>query len=154
MKNLEIYESYPLINEQNLNEVERQLGIELPDDYRNFLLSHNGGSPKLNIFPIAGDIIGNRGMLNRFLCIQEGDDDDMRVYVQTYQDRVPLNLLPIAYDPGGNLICLSVDGLDKGKVYFWTHEEECEEGESPSYNNIYFVANSFNDLINSLTDLE
>ena len=31
-------------------------------------------------------------------------------------------MLPIAVDPGGNLVLLAIEGEDTGKVFFWNHE--------------------------------
>ncbi len=102
---------------------------------------------------LAGDAADDQGLLDEFLCIQEGEYSDLRHHVNVFRDRVPANLLPIARDPGGNLICLSIAGSDRGKVYFWDHEEEAEEGETPGYDNVYFVADSFDDLLHNLSEL-
>lgn len=68
-----------------------------------------------------------------------------------YRGRIPPNLLPIAHDPFGNLICLSVAGQDRGKVYFWDHEVEVREGEIPSYRNVSFIADNFESFLDGLT---
>jgi SMI1-KNR4 cell-wall len=60
-------------------------------------------------------------------------------------------LIPIAEDDGGNLICISCSDNDKGKIYFWNHEEENEDDLTA---NLYFVSNSFNEFIDSLVELE
>ena len=54
MRNITIYESYPPLKEDDIVAAERQLGISLPADYRNFLLKHNGGYPEPDAFPISG----------------------------------------------------------------------------------------------------
>jgi hypothetical protein len=69
-----------------------------------------------------------------------------------YQDRVPNTLLPVARDPGGNLLCLQLSEQDYGKVYFWDHEDEVAEGETPGFDNVYFVAASFDELLNNLSE--
>lgn len=63
---------------------------------------------------------------------------------------MPKNLLPIGEDPGGNVVSLSVSGPDKTKVYFCEHEREAEEGDAPNYDNVYFIANSFDDFLDNL----
>lgn len=40
----------------------------------------------------------------------------------TRSHRVPKEMLPIAVDPGGNLVLLAIEGEDTGKVFFWNHE--------------------------------
>jgi len=152
MANIQISDSYPPLIKADIAELERKLGISFPFDYKNFLLAHNGGHPTPDSFSIKGEAEGSKSMIQGFFGIQAGEYDNLFDTMQRYHSRVPANFLPIAYDPGGNLICLSVAGEDMGKVYFWDHEEEAEEGEPPSYDNVYFVADSFNDLLNSLTD--
>jgi len=58
-------------------------------------------------------------------------------------------VIPIAYAGGGNLVCIS---LEKGVygVYYWDHELEPNEGELPSWNNMYFLSNSFSDFLKML----
>jgi hypothetical protein len=68
------------------------------------------------------------------------------------KDRMPPDVLPIGLDPFGNFICLGVSGPNRGKVYWWFHEEEADEGELPGYDNIYFVAHSFTELLDNLTE--
>jgi len=38
------------INENDLIELENQININIPEQYRNFLLRNNGGKPKINRF--------------------------------------------------------------------------------------------------------
>jgi hypothetical protein len=95
-------------------------------------------------------------LIQRFAGIHDGQYDSLERYTVTHDDRVPKNLLPIASDWSGNLICLSINGDDFGKIYFWSHEEEgeLESGKSPDYHNVYFVSNSFTEFINGLYEFE
>jgi cell wall assembly regulator SMI1 len=142
------------LSEHDITQVEVQLGLSLPAGYRNFLLAHNGGRPEPDAFPIHNNPSDDHGLVHNFLCIKKEDNYNLTVWAKRYRGRIPSDLLPIAKDPGGNLICLSVSGADVGKVYFWDHEEEAGEGETPGYDNVYFVANSFQEFLESLTTLE
>jgi hypothetical protein len=102
------------------------------------------------VFPISDFPDNTLGILNRFLAIAGGPFDDLMEYVRTYRDRILPNLHPIAYDPGGTVICLSLYGPDRGSVYLWLHEYETDEGEQPTYDNVYFLANSLSYLLASL----
>jgi hypothetical protein len=127
--------------------------VSLPSDYATFLRQHNGGSPEHSVFPIRGFSLDNRGVLAFFFGVKQGDTLDLADNAQgTFCNRVPRDLLPIGADVFGNLICLAVSGPNRGKVYWWFHEEEADEGEPPTYDNVYFVADSFNDLLNALTE--
>jgi SMI1/KNR4 family protein SUKH-1 len=131
--------------------LEKQLSVSLPLDYAAFLCVHNGGSPQPNVFPISGFPLDTQGILAYFFGVKERESMDLLDNVLSSRNRVPPELLPIGYDVFGNLVCLAVAGTNRGKVYWWFHEEEADEGEPPTYDNLYFVADSFNDLLNSLT---
>ncbi len=151
---VQMYHSREQLSERDIVNTESQLGFTLPVAYRVFLLRNNGGRPQPNAFPIDNNPADTHGLVQAFLCIKEGDIYNLGTYVRRYRDRVPSGLLPIAVDPGGNLICLATSGVRAGKVYFWDHEEEANEGETPGYNNTYLIANSFDEFLNSLTLLK
>ena len=71
-------------------------------------------------------------------------------WIRRYRKRIPVEMIPVATDPGGNIITLGITSNLRGKVYLWDHEEEVDEGEVPDYRNIYFVADSFQEFLNSL----
>jgi hypothetical protein len=92
-------------------------------------------------------------MVDKFFGIHAGEYNRLLHYARWRGQRVPADLLPIGRDPGGNLICISITGPNQGKIYFWDHEEEVEEGQPPGYDNVYFVAGSLPALLASLTEL-
>ena len=147
---VQINRSREPLDEQDLIQVETRLNRALPKEYRDFLTAHNGGRPEPNAFPIYNNPSDDQGLVHNFMCIKDGDIYDLLTWVDRYRDRVPSNFLPIAKDPGGNLICLSISGEDLGKVYFWDHEEEAATGQIPGYDNVYPVANSFQEFLSSL----
>ncbi|HKP52978.1 MAG TPA: SMI1/KNR4 family protein [Chloroflexia bacterium] len=152
MRSIE-YETYqPPATEDEVLKLEKHLGISLPLGYRNYLLTYNGGRVEPCVFPIANCPRDTHGILSWFFGINGGEYYDLMDNVRTYSDRVPSNLLPIGEDPGGNLICLSVLGSDKGTVYFWEREWEVLEGEAPDYSNVYLIAEDFDGLLNSLAE--
>jgi cell wall assembly regulator SMI1 len=140
------------LREQDVAAVEEQLGYHLPEDYRRFILAHNGGRPVPDYFPIQGNpYFGDHASVHELHCIASGEYLDLRRQVQVFRDRVPPELLPIAHDPGGNLLCLGVSGLEYGKVYYWDHEQQVAEGETPDYENVYLVADTFADFLEQLS---
>ncbi len=144
--------SWSSINESEIKRVEVELQIKFPESYKTFLLKYNGGRPSPNIFPIHGDSADNQGILDWFLCIQEGSHYDITWEMEMYDGRIPRNFLIIGKDPGSNNICLSISGDEYGKVFFWDHENEVAEGEEPDYQNVYLIANSFDEFLKSLKD--
>lgn len=138
------------LTEEELWQAENRIGVKLPDEYRQFLLRHNGGHPEpygLN-FECEGEE-PQLAAVAYFLAIYDGEDENFFDYFETYKDRIPPELIPIARDPGGSLVLLSVKDAHKGKVYFWQQDFEPDE---PDYSNICFVANSFDEFLNSLFD--
>lgn len=99
---------------ERLAAFEKSLGTQLPEPYRAHLLAHNGGYADG-----ARDICE----LHHVYGIHDGPQwarfpDSQAIY----GGLVPRNLLPIADDPGGNLLCIVLDGADRGAVCFWNHE--------------------------------
>jgi hypothetical protein len=48
-------------------------------------------------------------------------------------------LIPIAHDPGGNMVCLAVTGEKMGKIFFWDHEGISSEEETYGHDNIFWL---------------
>lgn len=153
MTSVVIHESRAAVTEADVLQLEQQLKATLPSDYRTFLLKHNGGYPDPNFFPITSFPLDDHGILEWLLCLEEGYVLDIRRHLSLYQNRIPRNLLPVARDPGGNMLCVAISGNDYGKVFYWDHEGEADEGAEPDYENVYFVAHSFDALISQLVEL-
>lgn len=128
---LKIKASHHSITESDLKTLEQRLNLRLPEQYWSFLLAHNGGWPIPNAFNLknqSGPYTGS--IVDKFLAIGAEPQDDFYDYYNTFKiinKRLPDNLVPIAYDPGGNLICISTSGHDTGYIYFWDHELEEKE---------------------------
>jgi cell wall assembly regulator SMI1 len=152
---LRITDSLPPVSQEELREVEASIGYPLPDQYRRFLLSHNGGRPQSVSFRFErkpGEYADS--VVHWFYGIKAGSEFfiNFERHYRILKDRMPPNIIPIASDPGGNQICISVSGSDAGFVYFWDHERESdpEEDESPSYDNLYPIGTSFNEFLGGL----
>ena len=142
-------ESYAPLSPSRLEEVESRPVIKLPRDYRALLLAHNGGRP----IPDAFRMSGRWEMVDRFLGIHEGEHDNLLDYVKAYAGRLSPELLPMAHDAFGSLICLAVRGPEHGGVYFWDHEWEAERGQPPGHDNITCAAESFDAFLAALISL-
>lgn len=62
-KMVTIHESNPPITDADIQALEQQLNIKFPDDYRRFLLAHNGGRPKPEVFLIPDHSIPNQSSI-------------------------------------------------------------------------------------------
>lgn len=143
-----------------IQKAETIIGAELPDEYKQYLLSHKGGHPEPDGFKIQwGNQEWTEGndinSIAWFFAIHDGESENFIDYYETHHDRIPKGTVPIARDGCSNLILLAISGSNKGKVFFWQREYEVdfENGEVPDYRNIGFVANSFREFIDSLFEL-
>lgn len=136
------------VSSEALAQVEIRLDIHLPDQYRQFLLKHNGGKPTPDLFECAD---GGGSFIHKFLAIHEGPYDNFeQKSLSFWADKaMPDNILPIACDAFGNYVCLSVSGADTGSVYFWNHEERPRKA---SYKNLCLIAESFDQFLASLSE--
>ena len=136
-------------SEDLIVEKEKSLGFSLPNDYRDFLKLYNGGIPEKLFFSFKGTK-EDSSLVDRLFGFIENEYRNIIEYHRSYKKRIPSNALPIGIDPGGNLILLSVSGPDYGKVYFWDHDWEVEDGQIPDYSNLTLIADSFEEFLNSL----
>ena len=150
-----------LTSPTQLREAEQVIGVELPESYRTFLLTTKVGQPEADTFQVQWDgqewAEGNEeNVVAWFLAIYDGEHEDFLDYFDTFVGRIPEDTVPIARDPGGNLILIGTSKSNKGKVFFWQREFEVDpsDGDSADYSNVGFVASSFDEFINSLKEPE
>lgn len=148
----EILDANQKLDEATVAQLEDSLRIKLPAPYRKFLMEYNGGRPSLPRFEFKGSTKGSS--VGWFLGIHDKKYNNLPKYLETYRGRIPSNFFPVAHDPGGNLICISVAGADRGRVYFWDHERESEDGALPDYSNVILIAGSFDEFLRDLQEEE
>ena len=134
------------VSSEALEQVERRLDIHLPDQYRQFLMRHNGGKPNPDLFKCAD---GGGSFVHKFLAIHNGPYENFEQESLSFwaNQAVPDNIVPIACDAFGNYVCLSVSGADTGALYFWNHEKQRRKA---SYKNLCLIAKSFDQFLASL----
>lgn len=139
---------------EDIKQMENELSYTLPTDYVDFLLNYGGCAFSDVTYPLIDPCpIGDRQLLSICFGILPGDTYDLINNYHTFKERIPPNFLPIACDGMGNLVCLSINGNDKGNVYFWQHdaEELIDDNEHQGYaEDIYLAAKSFDEFIDSL----
>lgn len=153
------------ITELDIALAEKKISKKFPDEYKSFLIKHNGGRPQLSGFDIEWSDehrdevwVYDHSMVHFFIDIDLDENNDATTNLfgcfDSYEGQVPSDTIPIAYDPGGNLILIGVEGENRGKIFFWLQEFETEDDEDTDYSNVGFVANTFNEFIDSLFDPE
>lgn len=145
---------------QDLQKIEHIKECKLPKDYRNFLLRHNGGKPNFNITEIKDEVLPN-GEANLFgirlfygISLDKNSSYDIFYNIKLRHNRIPDELLPIACNSSGDDMCICIRGNNYGKVYYWDHENEVNPGAAPWWGNIYWLADSFTELLQGLAKFD
>ena len=144
MNSIKISNSANSISASELKAFENEYNLKLPDDYKQFILSQNGGYPEFTLYVNENN---DEFLISSFSCINFEDADvvsvnDSIITHQIEEDNIPKHLLPFGLDAGGNDFCISLNEKDYGKVYKFY-----QDGRSPG---IVYVAKSFEAFINGL----
>ncbi|EKP4478763.1 SMI1/KNR4 family protein [Cronobacter dublinensis] len=140
------------IADEAISDFEKKVDLLLPDDYKEFLKTYNGGQPVPNAFRFYAER-DDGSSVDWFLSLGKEKYSNLQKYYQNFKERIPADFLPIAHDAGGNLIILANNEENTG-IYFWDHEYEADEGEIPTMDNVYFIAKSFSDFLKNLHETE
>jgi hypothetical protein len=122
------------LTEDRLAAFESELGTTLPDEYRAFLLRHNGGVPEQETFDVPGEDGGERPF-HCFFALHDNPWDDstpegsqgfpLQAALADFRtDGGPADVLPVGKDWNGSYVCVGLTGADRGRVLYWDHEME------------------------------
>jgi hypothetical protein len=145
------------ISETELAEFEAQLGRQLPESYRRFLLTNNGGKPVRKLFRFRRKSgRADESAIREFFGARSGAEYDLSFYHRLYvaARRVPPDLFPIGDCGGGDLVLVGATGPRAGQIFYWDHNFESDEGAPPTEENVYFVAPSLEGFLEQLEPLE
>ncbi|WP_443938775.1 ankyrin repeat domain-containing protein [Pedobacter sp. MW01-1-1] len=135
---IKLKETFQTINISQITDFESRLNIKLPEPYKEFLIEHNGGRPSLNNFKtFDGEIETD---IQFFLGITNGLYDIGKNREQL-KNVIPVDFIPIAIDSVGNFVLLNAIS---NKIYLLEHESL----------ELFFVADGFNEFVNSLFSLK
>lgn len=145
------------ITAEDIIRLENEMDIELPQEYKAFLLQNNGGyvdgflcTPSFKeLHPETGEAFVQSVNPDKFYSLDEVREE----YEDNLDDPVfPEKLLPIAYDSAGNKILLGVDQTkDFGCVFFANHEWYVSQ---TGFYVITKMADSFDEFVNCLHPYE
>ena len=137
------------VDTATLDAFEASLGSTLPADYRTFLSTTNGGIPHPDtVHEERQGVIGIRWFLS---LGTNSDESSLTAARETWHERHPEGLLPIAVCDGSNLLLLD---LEQSQVFYWDHDGEADEHDEPRFDNLTPVAESFSALVSSLIDFD
>ncbi len=134
---------------KSIETIERLYGVDLPLDYKEFLLEYGGCFIKENrmyqpieVTPVTPE--DGFDSIGYFYGITN-DAYDIESTIQTYKGILGSTVMPIADADGGDLICIGLKDTYKGKIYYWYHEGETTDENGKEY--YYLIANSFEEFI-------
>lgn len=166
------------LNIDEILEVEKSLGGELPQNLREFLMNYGitDFNEEVVFEPISTDaeyIHDENSNQPNFtfegssVSVFYGKDPekdgayDILWNIDNYKDRMPPKFIPFATDGMGNQLVMSLSKDNYGKIYFWDHEAEWDSEdyydetgnvmpEEVKYQNLWLLANDFDDFFTKL----
>ena len=132
------------LSETDISVIENMVGGNLPEDYKSFLLSNNGGQLDDEgyiyfIDPDKDEVFSKGTDLNYFL-----NNDEISEYYSnlTNENFISSKCLPIAVDSFDNVIMID---LNTNEVLF----ADCSSEANPQFKTAK-IANSFTEFINNI----
>jgi hypothetical protein len=153
MKDIKVIDSEKSLAKLDLDLLEQKLGFNLPAEYKDFLLLHNGGHPEKDCYP-TNNMNLEGANIAWFYAFYDGEYENLLKEVERHENIIPKDFIPIGRGSGGNEICLGISGCDMGKLYFFITSLGIDENDIPFPNNMYLISNTFTDFINSLYYLD
>jgi hypothetical protein len=134
----------PVIGAKEIETFKARFGLNLPEEYEQFLLTVNGGRPFRDLSDV---VLFPRSPLVRihyFYGIRYPGTYDLEENFVACADSLPPGSLAIACTEGPDLICIRTEGSDSGAVFFWDYYRgEGEDG-------VYPIARSFGEFSGAL----
>ncbi len=131
---------YGVLTPEALSQFEKDHDLQLPPDYRVFLLHYNGGTPVPACFTCSSDGEENAGEVEEFYGLHDNSPNSIDEWIGA--EGIPQSMLPIGDDGCGNSICLGISSNNLGFVYFLDHEQHPFD-EPNSMEGIFLIAKSF-----------
>lgn len=145
MTSLTYEETFPAAPASKLGELEERLGVRLPEPYRAYLTTQDGGA-------LAG--YNNHG-LEIVLGIGEVPKWSSLWYLLGQEsDVLPAGFIPVGSDAGGGLFLLAVAGPDRGSVWHQSSEMEEDDNGAVTPVSLERLADSWDAFLSSIEPLE
>ena len=120
------------VDDKFISSFEQELNINLPEEYKAFMIKNNGGMPEDDVvFDYYDNVTESqkRAVIQEFYIMYSENNfevDNIRNICEGFwKDKaIPVSMFPIGADPAGNIICISLLPNEYGKIYFYNHEYE------------------------------
>lgn len=148
------------VTRETVEEVAKKLAVRFPDDYIQCAMANHGGHVSPHLFQVEG----KERVFGTFLSYEEEDSEYIVEVFRDYKETLPAQVIPIAFDPAGNLLCFDYKNREGDPiVVFWEHENAAEkemlmheerltaeQAEERARENVFYVAESFTDFLKKL----
>jgi hypothetical protein len=140
--------SFGRLDNEALEAFQRKNNLDLPSDYKEYLLENNGGSANDKLICFNAEKITEPVALGVLFGLSNVKNSlSLETWMNEYRDELLENMLIIGHATGSGLILL-VNQEDWKGVYFW---DNCLDYENSTEDEcMYFVAKSFKEFINGL----
>jgi predicted DNA-binding WGR domain protein len=145
---IEKYKGKKVATESQIASLEKRIGCRLPDEYREFLATRNGGRPNPAYVQIPGiEDIENVGVADIFGLFGTAETANSLAWaIENLVPMIPEGHLPIAGD--SDLFTLSLRKKDFGCVHFWFHETDQVDDEGHYLEGAsHLLAGSFDEFL-------
>jgi hypothetical protein len=138
----------PDLSESEISNFEKDLGMALPEQYRQFLGEFNGGIPTPDIVDVDG-LPGTSTDVQVFFGIRRSVESSCLDWnLASLAERLDPGLLPIACDSGGSVFCLSLRESDYGAVLYCDLQSVFADFDADP--DLYPVASGFEEFLNRI----
>lgn len=155
----------PTVAKSDVTTAEKEVG-KFSDDYREYLLTVNGGTPQCALFSYEANGVKREGRIAWFFEIDQGEEsaeESLLEYFEDHSEILPDGICPIARVDADDLLAIGTSGKTKGQIFVWhradargTQIETSIDGEIIEYPRaeeaLYLVAKSFSEFIQLLRD--
>jgi len=144
-----LVESFEELSPEQIAACEEQLGVSLPESYKEFLLAQNGGHLPGACFLVPECGWVSLGILYGICSL--GQPCDLYTEQEHYRDfdLLPPGIIVIGNDPGNNKLLLDTNGEARGYVYYWD-AVNFFPASSEEDGNTYFLAKSIQRFLENL----
>lgn len=138
--------SFGGIDASRIEAFEARNNLALPNDYKDFLITDNGGQ----LFPLGCRVssINQNVLVEILLGVDQEREFDLQGWLDEYSREMPPGFLVFALGAGSMLFTLGTQGTDSG-VYLWDHAHRFA-GSSEETGNTYKLATTFTEFLDLL----
>lgn len=139
MKELKITKREDNPSKDQIQEFEKMIGVNLPDDYKYFLENYN---PKSSV-ERSTTLNNNEYVIYNWLPLSSNEKISLSNTFEWTKDLLLGKYLAFALDAGDWLFVMGLTSNDYGKIFFCRPDQELEVG-------LTLLANTFDEFLNGL----